>query len=61
MNVRNFDPRTVTLSDEITVEHTEHATRLRIPRNIEDFGLEEPDNSLGGQLRRMFDGLLRAS
>lgn len=50
---RTFDPATVTLDDTITVERTDDATVLNVPRHLADFGRDTRPRSLGEQLRQL--------
>ncbi|MGD7002649.1 hypothetical protein [Corynebacterium halotolerans] len=51
---RPFDPATVELdTTTITVERTDDATVLNVPRSLSDFSHESRPKTLGGQLRHL--------
>lgn len=49
---RNFNPETVALDEDITVERTGSTTVLNVPRNLSDFRGEPQPANLGQQLRQ---------
>lgn len=50
---RNFNPETVVLDEDITVERTGSTTVLNVPRNLADFRSEPQPANFGRQLRQL--------
>lgn len=50
---RNFNPETVALDEDITVERTGSTTVLNVPRSLADFRGESQPANLGQQLRQL--------
>ncbi|WIM70904.1 hypothetical protein QP028_08180 [Corynebacterium suedekumii] len=53
MTCRTFDPRTAAFTNHVSVERTERATILNVPRELDAFAVQTKP-TFGDRLARMF-------